>query len=346
MLTSMRRFLTKGAAKMKKNLPIFLVILLLVCTVSRGEESIDADTLIASVLRRQDELDSLCKRGIDVRYDLEMLKEDTDASPLRYAQRSVLCGLNEIHQIRFLGEEERTPLGGDIEERLYARNADYMFVLVKHRGASEFGLENYSDDRSALVTDQSLNGLFHETPYVLPGQFVVEMLLRDLFGSDTFRVESVEKQGDLYRLAFRSDALMDKNNRIVGGALLFSADDYSLEGWDVDLEFFIPDVTASPWSSSMKIAYGDWEGLKFPKTLEERQDHGDDRIAHITVNYKSVHLGSPHKEEFSLKYYGIHEPPPPRNPPSPTVFIVVGILLIAAGIYLKRRAATGSAESK
>ncbi|MBR2584017.1 MAG: hypothetical protein IKE64_01120 [Thermoguttaceae bacterium] len=248
--------------------------------------------------------------------------------------------------MQLLGEDERTPLGEGIEERLYARNADYMFVLVKQRGASEYGLEDYSDDRSGLVTDQSLNGLFHETPYVLPGQFVVEMRLRDLFGSDTFRVESVEKRGDRYHLSFRSDALMDKNNRIVGGVLLFSADDYSLEGWDVDLEFFIPDVTASPWSSSMKIAYGDWEGLKFPKTLEERQDHSDDRIAHITVNYKSVHLGLPNKEEFYLKYYGIPEPASPRKLPSPAIFVVTGLILIAAGVYLKRRAAGGRAVPK
>ena len=55
---------------------------------------------------------------------------------------------------------------------------------------------------------------------------------------------------------------------------------------------------------------------------------------------------SPNKKEFYLKYYGIAEPDSPKNAPSPAIFIAVGLILIGMGIYLKRRAAAGSAESK
>ena len=342
---------------MRRNLQVIITALLLfVCPVSRGEESIDADTLIARILERVDYLEALYDKGVDVEYEKETVTEGDESPAALVAHRVVCQGLFEMDQRKYLSEFQDSTLIGGVEEFLTIRNPRYSFVLKKEKASVQYSLDDLYNDRDGVLPDQILNGLFTNTAESLVGLYVAWLSLREILCSDTFEAESIEKNQDQYRLVFKSDILIDKCNRLLRGELYVNAEDYSLEGWEVVIDFAlegwkvdtgsITGESMNQWTDRTIFTYGDWQGLKYPKSIEEHEYHDIGQILHHHTTIRSFHVGPPNKEEFYLKYYGIDEPTPPRNPPSPTVFIVVGILLIGAGIYLKRRAATGSAESK
>ena len=326
---------------MRRNLQVIITaLLLLVCPVSRGEEFIDADTLIARILERIAYLESLYEQGIDVEFENETTAQDDtyDTSP-PVVERLVYQGLYEMWHTDYITEYQ------GIKETLSVRNPEYSFALAKNRGISEYAVTELFNDRDGIISGQVSDTTFDGTPGNFVGVFIMLLRLRDLFESDTFKVESVEKHEDRYRLVFRSNVMMDEIDRVLGGELFFNAEDYSLEEWEIEREIFIPDVLKRQCTNHTKYTYSEWEGIKYPKLIED--DYSDnEKTLHTQTTIRSFRLGPPNKKEFYLKYYGIPEPASPRNLPSPAIFVVTGLILIAAGIYLKRRASAGSALPK
>ncbi|MBO7680002.1 MAG: hypothetical protein J6S75_10070, partial [Thermoguttaceae bacterium] len=119
-------------------------------------------------------------------------------------------------------------------------------------------------------------------------------------------------------------------------------------GWDVvgKFSFLHVDKPSKQWTDRTRYTYGQWQGIRYPKSIECHIEHSSGEVIDYQVTFQSVQMVSPNKKEFYLKYYGIAEPDSPKNAPSPAIFIAVGLILIGMGIYLKRRAAAGSAESK
>ncbi|MBR2584014.1 MAG: hypothetical protein IKE64_01105 [Thermoguttaceae bacterium] len=323
---------------MKRNIRILILILMLsVFPVLRGEEIVDADALITRVLERIAYLESLYEQGIDVEFENETTVQDDTSLPI--VERSVYQGLYEMWHTEYITEYQ------GIKETLTVRNPEYSFALAKNRGISEYAVTELFNDRDGIISGQVSDTTFDGTPGNLVGVFIMLLRLRDLFESDTFKVESVEKYEDQYRLVFRSNVMMDEIDRVLGGELFFNADDYSLEEWEIEREIFIPDVLKKQCTNHTKYTYSEWEGIKYPKLIED--DYSDnEKTLHTQTTIRSFRLGPPNKKEFYLKYYGIPEPASPRNPPSPAIFVVTGLILIAAGIYLKRRASAGSALPK
>ncbi|MBQ6620036.1 MAG: hypothetical protein IJH68_07820 [Thermoguttaceae bacterium] len=326
---------------MRTNIQVVITFLLMgVCCALRGEEAADADALIAHIKERITYLESLYEQGIDVETEDGRMEEGDEEPVNPHAQRVVYLGLYELRRLKFLSDHRPSPLEEGYEEALIVRNPKYSFIVTKGPGNSGYAVLDLYDNRDGVLPDQTTNGLIDDTPKALVGLYVGLARLRDLLESDDFKVESVEKRENQYRLAFRSNILEDDCNRILGGELFFNAEDYSLEELNYQGEFFIPDRVI-PWTRQLRYTYGDWEGVKYPKSKESRFS-GNEIVSHSRTIIRSFHLGSPNKKEFYLKYYGIPEPASPKNAPSPAIFIAVGLILIGMGIYLKRRAAAGA----
>ncbi|MBQ1455267.1 MAG: hypothetical protein IIZ25_05405 [Thermoguttaceae bacterium] len=331
---------------MKRKIQILVLALLQgVCCALRGEEAVDADALIAHVLERVAYLESLYDKGIEVEVEGGEIEEGKEELQDPMAIRVVYKGLYELRQLRFLSETRPSPLDEGYDGGVIVRNPKYSFAVVNNSGKSAYSVLDLYDNRDGILDDQNSSGLLDSSTGALSGLYIGGCRLRDLFDSDTFKAESVEKRGNQYRLAFSSNVLEDKCNRILGGELFFNAEDYALEELNYQGEFFSSYVPSIPWSRKNKYTYGDWDGIKYPKT-KEHNSLFDNKPLHYHTTVRSFRLGPPNKKEFYLKYYGIAEPDSPKNAPSPAIFIAVGLILIGMGIYLKRRAAAGSAESK
>lgn len=308
----------------------------------------DADALIAHVLERVAYLESLYDKGIEVEYEKEKVMEGDEYPAARIAHRVVYHDLFELDQWKYLSESRDSPLKDGVEETLEVKNPKYSFILNKEKANTLYAMEDLYNDRNGIMMEQNTNGLFEETAQSLVGLYIVELSLRELLCSDTFKVESVEKQQNEYRLVFHCDVPIDLCNRLVRGELYFSAEDYSVVGWDVvgKFSFLHVDKPSKQWTDRTRYTYGQWQGIRYPKSIECHIEHSSGEVIDYQVTFQSVQMVSPNKKEFYLKYYGIAEPDSPKNAPSPAIFIAVGLILIGMGIYLKRRAAAGSAESK
>ena len=253
-------------------------------------------------------------------------------------------GPYELRQLKFLSPYRSSPLDENIDEVLIVRNPAYSFVLVKAKGDSKYTVQDLYNDRDGVLQDQTINGLLTSTSGVLTGLFIGDLRLRDLLDADTFKIELVEKLENQYRLVFQCNVPEDECHRILGGELFFNAEDYSLEERKYNGEFCIPDVVTIPWVRQNKYVYGDWEGIKYPKSIETRFE-GNDITSHSMLTIHSFRLGAPNKKEFYLKYYGIPEPKSPRQFPISVFVMIIGVLLIGLGVYLKIRAAKRAAKS-
>ena len=322
---------------MKKSLSIVILLALIpICSALRGEDTVDPDTLIAHVKERIAYLEKLYEQGVEIEREgikLEGTKDDDDDPDKRTVSRTVYYGLYEMAQNTHFSKSS----GEMTSEYREVRNPKYSFVVNKEKGNSQYKVGEQWNNRDGILIDQNNNGLLDDSPATLAGLFLCELRLRDLFDSETFKVESVDKRENQYRLAFRSHIFMDKCSCVLGGELFFNKEDYSLEETNLDGEFFIIDDRTFLFNRKTKYIYGDWDGIKYPKQIESRFDGYDIKV-HSLSTINSFRLGAPNKKEFYLKYYGIPEPKSPRRLPTKVIFMIVGVLLIGLGVYLKIRA--------
>ena len=336
---------------MRRNIPILILFLLLpVCRVLRGEEAVDAGTLIAHVKERIAFLETLYKQGIRVEMEDVYSVEGSEQSPYPPVTRVVYRGLFELNLRQYISQYRSTPPEEGYDEDLDVRNPKYSFFATKSLGDSGYTVLQLYDDRDGVLTDRQTIGLLDDTVRALVGVYIGDVRLRDLLESKSFKAESAEKREDQYRLAFRCQFPMDQYNQILGGEMFFSAEDYSLEEVNYEGGMLASD-RVYPWTRGFKYTYGDWQGVKYPNSWEYRRCFND-KTTQSRTTVRSFQPGVPNKKQFYLKHYGISKlaapkarSDSPRQLPIHAIFIAVGLILIGLGILLKRRAAAGSKDN-
>ncbi len=327
---------------MRRIFPI-LVLMLSFCPVSRGEETADAETLLTHVKERIAYLETLYEKGIDVELESFRCEEGKEEPKIPSVTRVIYRGLYELNQEKYISRFRSSPPEDGYDEDLTVRNPKYSFFATKSLGESGYTAPCWYDKRDGVLSDEDTSGLLYDTTTALVGLYIGGTRLRDLLESNTFKVESAEKRENQYRLVFRSQFPVDDYNQIVGGELYFGAADYALEELNCEGRMVVPDHTY-PWSRRFKYTYGDWEGIKYPKSWEYNRGF-DNKTSRSRTTVRSFKLGAPQKNQFYLKYYGIYKwgttkkSDTPRKLPIHAIFVAVGLILIGAGLLLKSRGA-------
>ncbi|MBR3218867.1 MAG: hypothetical protein IKF77_03015 [Thermoguttaceae bacterium] len=329
---------------------IILALLPIVFSILRADQAVDTDTLLAHIKQRVVHLETLYNKGIDVEMECSWVEEGKDEPNYPSVTRVIYRGLYELNQQKYISRFRSSPPEDGYDEDLTVRNPKYSFSATKSLGESGYTAPCWYDKRDGVLSDEDTSGLLYDTTTALVGLYIGGSRLRDLLDSNTFKVESAEMRENQYRLVFRCQFQVDDYNQIVGGEMFFGGEDYALEELSCEGRMVVPDHVY-PWSRRYKYTYGDWGGIKYPKSWEYRRNF-DNKTSRSRITVRSFKLGAPKKNQFYLKYYGIYKwgttkkSDTPRKLLTSAVCIAVGLILIASGIYLKRSALAGAKNNK
>ena len=221
------------------------------------------------------------------------------------------------------------------------RNNKYTFRLEEDSTSHSYQLKETEFKDSSGEEERLTNVEFFD------GLRIYDALLEDVVTDPTFKLLTASYISDpdtgqrLAEFTFQSECQVSESERTTGGRIVLIPECFwMVKEYQADIES-VDSADEEKYILKRTMTYQTIEGIPFPQeffltcVLPDGTPIGMTRTDKVT---KVTRQPLP-KKQFYLRYYGFDEPNRPIHLPGPAIFIAVGILLIGAGIYLKRRAA-------
>jgi hypothetical protein len=232
------------------------------------------------------------------------------------------------------------------EEYVDVINPDYAFSLKRKNAQSKWELKNMNDaPKEAREHQQFTHGLLPTSELAFGGLFLDSGWIDKLLLSDSFEVLSIQpKQSENIEIKFRSQHNMDKDNKIIGGSLVFNPKNcWLVDECDVNVEFLL----ISPKNPEKKIfnkysirthfEYNNIDGYPFPKKITTIYNSSTRPPIKQIVEYTSIKRSMPSKDIFYMSHYGFPEPSHPmrRGDVIRIILITVGTIMILVSLFMR-----------
>ena len=230
-------------------------------------------------------------------------------------------------------------------------NSSYAFEIASVDG-DRWTIENISDSpEGVLAVGENLN-LCSPSGIIFSGLIVDECWLKDLVHDKSFSITSfhASKENGSVTIEFAADYQSAEAGKVKGGSieLIEIGGYYLIKHSEMTVcDLVLPEGTETDsYSITRDNEYkmiGDTPYPAVVKSVIQR----DDKTFNFNLVFDDVKIGKIPLKIFSLKYYGLQEPHHVGTAQRYTsvifwvryVVVFLGVILIALGIYLHRRAA-------
>ena len=279
-------------------------------------------------------------KGVDVRINMSIGSDRGSMSTLR------VCLTKNKEFKEFTSPDEESTIG---------INGGYAF-LIKRKAATDFWtLSNITTPDVAREHPQMLHGLLPASANLFDDIMITENWLDKLVFSQEFEITSIkykQTDGNLSKdveLSFLSQFKVDQFHKVIKGTILFDPGRFwVIKEYDVSGEFLNSNLSANDNSTPQQpnetfrvrhlIDSQDVDGYPFPKRVKYYSFSSPED--YIVKDYVSVVFGIPDENLFRLSHYGFSEPsiPTQRGNTIRAVLVVISLLMIGLGLYLRFRA--------
>jgi hypothetical protein len=237
------------------------------------------------------------------------------------------------------------------EEYISVINPQYGFSIEKESTDSAWILENMIEGSTKIKEHhQFTHNLLPTSELAFGGLFLEYGWIDDLILSNTFTILSImPKHNDQTKtlhieVQFKSQHNIDKNNKVLGGLLLFDPSNFwVMVECNVDIEFSLS-VNKQPGKNIFNkykihkyFEYQNIDKVPFPKKITTIYTHSNRPPIKNTIEYTSIKRSMPSKEIFYMSHYGFPEPSHPmqRGDVIRIILMVAGLIMILIGLYMK-----------
>jgi len=307
---------------------------------TQKHDNLNHDSFIESAKQAWNDLKKEYNKGAEVKISL---KNGDDAVTL---SRVYVCGGYEINHEYKSGNVEN--------ESIEAINKDYAFQIMRPDASSQWEIKRIYDtpQHAREFYSQFDHGILPMSCLLYSGIMVDDCWIESIFSSDTLEITSLNEtknnSGDknTIEVVFRCQHNLDKYNKILGGTFRFDMDNYFVIlscDYDLELSYTTKDKKEVNQKSHINeiCDYETIDGIPFPRRITYKHSPINRPEIVSQIEFSSPLRKPLNKNEFYLTYYGFAEPSSPTSRGNTIRFtiVLIGILMIGAGLYFRHQAA-------
>ena len=219
-------------------------------------------------------------------------------------------------------------------------NPRYTFEIARnHSEGSAYYIKSLDKKPSSF---QFFHGHLSAMTDIFAAFYIEDSELEKLIESPGFQIKSTDSYltngGECIAVEFNANHDSDRFNRITNGRIVFNKDlGNVIQEYQIDSVF-----RGEKYTDSREIEYQMIGDLPYPKKIKTTFFYPNGRTSVLTQEFQVLPFVEPENESFYLSHYKLPEPTDEllaggeNIPKTRIVFLIIGFILVAAGILGKR----------